>query len=400
MAQKVTAMDIRAATALAGEIENVAEFCRRHQVSRVTFYKWRARFAAEGLAGLQELSRRPVSCPRATDAAAVTAVLACRVELLNAGVDHGPQSIVWTLQRRGVVGVPSRATVARILNRHGLVDPQPRKRPTSANKRFTFSRPNECWQSDWTEWSLADGSVVAIAGTLDDHSRYLAGLQAAAGCGTGALVWSVMLAGITECGIPAMSLTDNGFVYTGRWRGFESAFEANLRTLGTHTINSTPFHPQTCGKIERFWQTLKHWLRARPASATVAELNALLSVFRDFYNRHRPHRALGGTTPAEVFTATEKARPADRPLPAPVFVSRHTVGLTSGNIHIAPYRIGVGLRWAGHQCDVIRDGEHIAIFSGTTLVRELTADPSRYHQPCTPNTRTYRIREPKPTSWV
>lgn len=390
-------MDIRAATALAGEIENVAEFCRRHQISRVTFYKWRARFATEGLAGLQELSRRPVSCPRATDAAVVAAVLRCRVELLDAGLDHGPQSIVWTLLRRGMAAVPSRATVARILNREGMVDPAPRKRPKSATNRFTFNRPNECWQSDWTEWSLADGSAVAIAGTLDDHSRYLTGLQAASGYGTGALVRSVMVAGITECGIPAMSLTDNGFVYTGRWRGYESAFEANLRILGTRTINSAPFHPQTCGKIERFWQTLKKWLHARPASATVEELNDLLQAFRDHYNRHRPHRALRAATPAEVFSATEKARPADRPLPAPVFVSRHTIGHTSGNIHIASYRIGVGLRWAGHECDVIRDGEHIVIFSGTTLVRELTADPSRYHQPCAPKTRTYRTREPKPT---
>lgn len=393
-------MDIRAATALAGEIENVAEFCRRHQISRVTFYKWRARFAAQGLAGLQELSRRPGSCPGATGAEVVAAVLRCRVELQSAGLDYGPQSIVWTLLRRDVEAVPSRATVARILSRFGLVEPQPRKRPKSATIRFTFSRPNQCWQSDWTQFQLADGSPVAIAGSIDDHSRYLTGLRCGPGAGDAELVWSVMVAGIGECGIPSMSLSDNGMVYTGRWHGFESAFEANLRALGTRTINSAPFHPQTCGKIERFWQTLKKWLRACPAPGTVDELNDQLAVFRDHYNHHRPHRALRGATPAEVFSATEKARPADRPLPAPVFVSRHSVGHTSGNIHIAPYRIGVGLRWAGHECDVIRDGEHIAIFSGTTLVRELTADPSRYHQPCAPNTRTYRNREPKPASWV
>jgi transposase InsO family protein len=399
MAQKVTAMDIRAATALAGEIENVAEFCRRHQISRVTFYKWRARFATGGLAGLQELSRRPGSCPQATDSQAVAAVLACRLELAGAGLDHGPQSIVWTLQRRGAA-VPSRATVARILNRHGLVDPQPRKRPKSATKRFTFSRPNECWQSDWTEWHLADGSAAAIAGTLDDHSRYLTGLQAAPGYGTGALVWSVMLAAITECGIPAMSLTDNGFVYTGRWRGFESAFEINLRTLGTRTINSAPFHPQTCGKIERFWQTLKKWLRARPAAGSVEELNDLLAQFRDFYNHHRPHRALRGATPAEVVTTTAKARPAERPLPAPVFVNRQIVAPGSGSISVPPYMVNVGRRWSGHTCDAIRDGQHIVIFSGTTIVRELTADPNHRYQRGQRKPGTHGKREPQPTSWV
>jgi transposase InsO family protein len=398
MAQKVTAMDLRVATACAGQIGNVAAFCREHQISRQTFYKFRRRFGEEGLAGLQDRSRRPMSSPGQTSAAVEEVVLRRRKQLIEQGADHGPQSIVWTLQRDEMPDVPSRSTVWRILKRHGVITPQPHKRPKSATKRFCFTRPNECWQSDWTQWSLADGTAVAIAGSLDDHSRYLAGLGVAIGAGTAELVWSVMLAAITECGVPSMSLTDNGFVYTGRLRAFESAFEANLRALGTRTVNSTPGHPQTCGKIERFWQTLKKWLRARPAPATRAELNELLDQFRDFYNHRRPHRALRGATPAEAFTATAKARPAQRPLPEPIFVSHHTIGNTSGNLHVAPYRIGVGLRWAGHRCDVIRQGDHIAIFSGITLIRELTADPTRYHQPCAPNTRTYRTREPKPAS--
>jgi transposase InsO family protein len=398
MAQKVTAMDIRAATALAGQIENVSAFCRDHQISRQTFYKYRRRFAQHGLAGLQEQSRRPVSSPGQTAAVVEEAVLRKRKQLLEQGLDHGPQSIVWALERDEMPDVPSRATVWRILTRHGAIVPQPQKRPKSATKRFCFIRPNECWQSDWTTWRVADGTAVAIAGTLDDHSRYVPALQAGIGHGTAELVWSVMLDGITECEIPAMSLADNGFVYTGRLQAFEAAFEANLRALGTHTINSTPGHPQTCGKIERFWQTLKKWLRARPAARTLDELSELLAQFRDFYNHHRPHRALRGATPAEAFHTTAKARPADRLLPEPVFVSRHTVSERSGNLHVAPYRIGVGLRWAGHTCDVVRQGTHIAIFSGTTLIRELTADPNRYHQPCAPDTRTYRTREPKPAS--
>jgi transposase InsO family protein len=395
MAQKVTAMDIRAATAYAGQIENVAAFCRREQISRQTFYKYRRRFGEEGLAGFEERSRRPKSSPGQTAAEVEEAVLRKRKQLIEQGRDHGPQSIVWALQREEVA-VPSPATVWRILVRHGAIVAQPQKRPKSATKRFTFSRPNECWQSDWTGWALADGTPVAIAGSLDDHSRYLAGLQAQSGDASGALVWSVILAGITECGVPAMSLTDNGFVYTGKWRGFECSFEANLRALGTTTINSRPFHPQTCGKIERLWQTLKKWLRARPTPATLAELNDLLDQFRAFYNHQRPHRALRGATPAEIFAATGKARPADRPLPAPVLVSRHTVDDKSGRLFVPPYIVNVGLRWAGHVCDTIRDGEHIVVFSGTTLVRELIADPTRRYQPGDKTTRTYRTREPKP----
>jgi len=399
MAQKVTAMDIRVAAACAGQIENVSAFCRGQQISRQTFYKYRNRFRQDGLAGLEEHSRRPKSCPGQTAAEVEEAVLRQRKQLIESGLDHGAQSIVWALEGDDPqVKVPSPATVWRILTRHGVITPQPQKRPKSATKRFCFSRPNECWQSDWTQWRLADGAAVAIAGSIDDHSRYVPGLGAGLGQGTAQLVWSVMLAGITECGVPAMSLTDNGFVYTGRLNAFEADFEANLRALGTHTINSTPSHPQTCGKIERFWQTLKKWLRARPTPSTLDELNELLAQFRDFYNHHRRHRALRGATPAQAFTTAEKARPAAQPLPEPVFVSHHTVDEQSGNLYVAPYRIGVGLRWAGHDCDVIRQGERIAIFSATTLIRELTADPTRYHQRCAPNTRTYRTREPKPPS--
>jgi transposase InsO family protein len=395
MAQKVTAMDIRVAAAYTGQIENVSGYCRDQQISRQSFYKYRRRFGAEGLAGLQDRSRRPNSSPGQTPAAVEEAVVRKRKQLLEQGLDHGPQSIVWALQY-DETPVPSRSTVARILTRHGLIVAQPQKRPKSATKRFCFCRPNECWQSDWTGWSLADGTAVAIAGTLDDHSRYLPALQAGIGHGTADLVWSVMLAGITECGIPAMSLTDNGFVYTGRLNAFEAAFETNLRALGTRTINSTPGHPQTCGKIERFWQTLKKWLRARPAARTLDELNVLLTQFRDYYNHQRPHRALRGATPAEAFTATAKARPADRPLPAPVFITVHTVGEDSGNLFVPPYKVNVGRRWGGHRCHSIRDGDHIVIVSGTTLVREFTADPTRNYQPGDKTTRTYRNREPQP----
>lgn len=395
MAQKVTAMDLRMAATFVGH-ENVAAFCRSQGISRATFYKWRQRFLDGGIDGLREQSRRPLRSPGQTSAEVEEVVLRRRKQLIEQGADHGPQSIQWSLQRQGCIVVPSRATIWRILTRRGAITPQPRKRPKSATKRFVFDRPNGCWQSDWTQWRLADGTVVAIAGSLDDHSRYAVGLAAAPGDGTGELVWSVFLSGIIECGIPSMSLSDNGFMYTGRLRGFESCFEVNLRALGTRAIHSTPRHPQTCGKIERFWQTLKKWLTAHDPATTVTDLNTLLEQFRDFYNRHRPHRALRGATPAEAFTATAKAHPADRPLPAPVLVSYHQVGHDSGNLFVPPYRVNVGRRWSGHWCHSIRDGDHITIFSGNRLVRELTADPTRNYQPGNKSTRTYRNREPQP----
>ena len=384
MAETVAPMDVRMAAACSGAVKDVAAFCREQQISRKTFYKWRDRFAAEGVDGLAERSRRPHRCPAATPPAVEDEIVAIRKELADDGADNGPDSIRLALLARGLPA-PSRATIARILTRRGLVVPAPRKRPRSSLHRFVYARPNECWQSDWTGWQLADRSPVAIAGTLDDHSRLAAGLAAGPGDGDGPLVWSVMADAIGRYGVPQRSLTDNGTCYSMARRGLSASdFETNLRALGCQPITSSPYHPQTCGKIERFWQTLKKWLRAyeaRHGTATdIAELNTRLAIFVEYYNTRRPHRALHGRTPAEVFHATAAARPADRPLPAPVTLHRVVVD-QRGIAQVARQNIHVGTRWRATPVDIIKDGNHVAIFAGNHLVRALDIDPTRHYQP-------------------
>jgi transposase InsO family protein len=384
MAGTVTAVDVRMASACAGAVGNVAAFCRERGISRKTFYKWRARFVADGVGGLAELSRRPHRCPNATPTAIEDEIVRIRKELAGDGVDEGPDSIRTELTRRGFPA-PARATIARVLTRRGLVVPAPRKRPRSARHRFVYARPNECWQSDWTSWHLAGGVSVAIAGTLDDHSRLLVGIGAAAGDGDGALVWSVMTAAIAGYGVPQRSLTDNGLCYSMARRGrSSSAFETNLLALGCQPITSSPYHPQTCGKIERFWQTLKKWLRAHEARhgtpRTVAELNDWLALFADYYNTVRPHRALARRTPAEAYAATTPARPAARPLPAPL-TTHHGLVTPRGIVQVGYHRIHVGCRWRDTPTTAIKDGNRIAIFAGTQLIRALDIDPTRRYQP-------------------
>lgn len=390
MAGSVVAMDVRMAAALAQGVDDVAAFCRAQGISRQSYYKWRKRFEREGLDGLRDRMRRPKTIPNATSVEVEDAIVRARKELADAGRDNGPFSIADRLAADGVSPVPSRATIARILSRRGQVRPQPRKRPRSSYRRFQAARPNEMWQSDWTEWHLteADGTrrPVAIAGTLDDHSRLLVGVAAGCGDGTGELVWAVMAAAIGAYGVPMSSLTDNGLCYTtARRTGMRpAAFEANLAALGCQSIASSPYHPQTCGKIERFWQTLKKWLRAREAThglyGTLAALNRDLAIFAEHYNTRRPHRALNGKTPAAVFAATVKARPAERPLPATTQLYR-THASTGGTVHVGPYDVFIGGRFKELAVTAIRDGNFIAIFAGDTLLRTLTADPTRRYQP-------------------
>lgn len=384
MAGMVAPMDVRMAAACGGAVGDVAAFCRARGISRKTFYKWRARFLDQGIDGLQEGSRRPHRSPGATLAVIEDEVVRRRKQLLEGGLDAGPETIRVMLLADGVAA-PARATIARILVRRGLVVPAPRKRPKSSLHRFAYARPNECWQSDWTGWRLADGSPVAIAGTLDDHSRLLVGIGAGAGDGDGKLVWSVMLAAISRYGVPQRSLTDNGMCYSMARRGLSASdFETNLRALGCQPITSSPYHPQTCGKIERFWQTLKKWLRAyqarHGAAADLAELNTRLAVFAEYYNTRRPHRALHSRTPVEAFTATLVARPADRPLPAPTTVHRVLID-QRGVAQVAHQHIHVGARWRATPVLAIKNGNHVAIFADNHLVRALDIDPHRRYQP-------------------
>jgi transposase InsO family protein len=381
MARKVTAMDVRMASVLPGAVGDVSRFCREQQISRQTYYKWRARYVEEGIDGLQDRSRRPATSPLATPIELEELIVRLRKQLADDGEFNGPETIRERLAATGMAGLPSRATIARILTRRGLVKPQPRKRPRSSYHRFVAARPNEMWQSDWTGWQLANGRPVAIAATIDDHSRLLVGLGACSGDATAELVWSVMSAAIGRYGIPMSSLSDNGMVYNNVHRVGRgpAALEINLRALGCQPIASTPYHPQTCGKIERLWQTLKKWLHAHGPYRTLDALTTELAAFAEHYNTARPHRALNGRTPAAVFAATTHARPAARPLPARTTVHR-THANTAGVVTAGRYFIPIGATFAERPITAIKDGDHIAIFSGTRLIRELDADPTRRYQ--------------------
>lgn len=114
--------------------------------------------------------------------------------------------------------------------------------------------------------------------------------------------------------VPASTLTDNGRVYTTRFaggRGGRTQLEVALRTLHVTQKNSRPNHPTTCGKVERFQQTMKKWLRAQPDQPTsIAELQTLIDTFRRYYNQQRPHRSLPHrATPDAAYQARPKATP-------------------------------------------------------------------------------------------
>jgi transposase InsO family protein len=173
---------------------------------------------------------RPASNPRAVTDEVIAAIVRWREELVEHGLDAGPLTLQWHLSRQGLP-VPSTSTIRRILHHHGLITPEPRKRPKSSYIRFAAAQPNQCWQSDFTHWRLANGSEVEILNWLDDHSRYLLACRAYHRVG-GPDVVASFTDTVNTYGLPASTLTDNGSVYTSRFTHGHNDFELLLHTLG------------------------------------------------------------------------------------------------------------------------------------------------------------------------
>jgi transposase InsO family protein len=377
------------AKAANGEKINVSRVCRETGVSRAAFYVKLARFKAEGSAGLAPRSRAPHSHPTRTAEHVAEAVVRARKELADGGWDHGALSIRWRLldiARSGVhptggpvldlAEVPSRATVHRLLVERGQVTPAPRKRP-HRGRRFVHPAPNAVWQIDGTDLVLADGSEVTVVQIIDDHSRL--DIACHAGLSENAAdVWAALGAGFAAYGHPACVLSDNGAAFSGKRRNWPMVeMERGLAALGITTIVSSIGHPQTCGKNERAHLTLQRWLKARPAPATLAELQSLLDVYRQGYN-HRRHQALDGDTPHQRFHATERARPAG-PAPRIAGQASRTVSAT-GVIRVSGTSIGLGRRHAGATAEVFWQGDRITILIDDAVAASLTLDRSVRYQ--------------------
>jgi len=374
-------------TAVRIEGRRKAEVARDYGVSPRWVYELLKRFDAEGESGLEPRSRRPRTSPHRTSGAMEEEIVELRKELSDQGLDAGAHSIAYHLScRHPEDAIPSVATIWRILSRRGFVTHQPQKRPKSSFIRFEADQPNERWQADVTHWKLADETDVEILNVIDDHSRFLV-----ASCAKTVFKAADVVVTFHEAasahGFPASMLTDNGAVFTAIPRGGLCAIELELAALGIRYIHSTPYHPQTCGKVERFHQTEKKWLAKHGAPVDIGELQAQIDRFGCLYNTVRPHRALGRRTPEEAFCQRPKATPRGSQVAiAPNYrVRKDKVDIT-GVITLRHnsrlHHIGLGRRLTGTRVLVlVADLQVRVLTEDGELLRELTLDPSRDYQP-------------------
>jgi transposase InsO family protein len=373
-------------TAVRVEGRTKAEVARDYGVSPRWVYELCRRFDAVGEAGLEPRSRRPHGSPQQTPVQVEEETVELRKALADKGLDAGAHTIAYHLSKRHGT-TPSVATIWRILSRRGFVTPQPQKRPKSSFIRFEAEMPNERWQADTTHWKLAGGVEVEILNVIDDHSRFLVASDARVVFKAADVVATFHLAAAAH-GFPASLLTDNGAVFTAGPRGGGMcAIELETATLGIRHVRSTPYHPQTCGKVERFHQTEKKWLAKQDAAASLPELQSDLDRFRDYYNAVRPHRSIGRRTPAEAYGARPRATPA---LPGLQIPSHYRVRKdridSCGKLTIRHnsrlHHIGLGRRFKGARVLVLVRDLHVRVITEEgELLRELTLDLTRDYQP-------------------
>ena len=380
-------------TALFVEHQTPTEVAARYGVHRAWVYKLKARYQAEGEAAFEPRSRRPKTSPTAIPADVVELIVRLRKQLAEQGLDAGPDTIAWHLRHHHQRTVAV-STISRYLSRLGLVVPAPNKRPKASYIRFEADQPNQTWQADFTHYRLTTpdgrpGAEAEILSWIDDHSRYALSVTAHHRV-TGPIVLAAFRRTCSTYGVPASTLTDNGMVFTTRYsggRGGRNGFETELHRLGVMQKNSRPNHPTTCGKVERFQQTLKKWLAAQPVQpTTLAELQALLDQFVEAYNHHRPHRSLPHqATPATAYAARPTAAPGDRSRDTHDRVRTDRID-SAGKVTLRHggrlHSIGIGRTHARTRVLILVQDLHIRIVNAATgeLLRELTLNPTKRYQ--------------------
>lgn len=330
------------------------DLCALYGISRVTGYKWLERANASGLDFLQELSRRPHTCPHATPP-----VLQAR--LLEARRRHptwGPRKLLALMHRQErrqgtAFAWPARSTVAELLRRNGLSAPRRRRarRGHPGRPLTPMTAPNVIWTADYKgQFRLGDGSYCYPLTVQDGFSRYLLACRGLTGTTT-VECRPVFERLFQEYGLPEILRTDNGVPFATGALGRLSQLSVWWIRLGIYPELIEPAHPEQNGRHERMHRTLKR-ATARPPSPTRRRQQERFELFRDEYNAVRPHEALSDATPASLYTRSPRPYPST--LPSVEYPPHFETRLVSAN---------GGMRWIKGWVNVshVLAGEYVGL---------------------------------------
>lgn len=284
---------------------NMSALCREYGISRETGHKWVKRFRRAGYDGLEELSRRPDKTPMSTAEEMVMAVLQAR----EAHPRWGAKKLVLLLARKHGEQTPSRATVERVLKRFGLVRKRRRRPALNVVERaphVVASEPNDVWTVDFKGWwRTRDGARCEPLTVRDAFSRFVLAATILAGTSM-QRVRSEFERLFRKYGIPRAIQCDNGTPFVSVLaRGGLTQLSSWWVALGIRIVRSRPGCPQDNGGHERMHRDVKADVELCPELTTQTEQRAL-DRWRQQFNQVRPHEALGGKVPADLY------KPGDR----------------------------------------------------------------------------------------
>lgn len=288
---------------------NVRELCRRFGVSPTTGYKWLERYQREGLAGLEERSRRPKVSPGRTPAAIEAKVLEIRERSNNV---WGGRKIRRTLEDRGETGIPVASTITEILRRHDRLTTAGSKEHPGPWERFERGSPNELWQMDFKGHFATHSGRCHPLTALDDHSRYNLVLSA---CGNeqSQTVRGQLEEAFRRYGLPLAMLMDGGPPWSDPGGEAHTRLSVWLMRLGIRVLHGRPRHPQTQGKEERFHRTLKAEVLNGRSFRDLGDCQRAFDEWRARYNHERPHEALCMATPGQRYRPSSRCLPTALP---------------------------------------------------------------------------------------
>ena len=331
------------------EGEQMAQLCREFGISRKTGYKIFERYKNCGLRGLTDRSRRPYRQSNRLPEQLESVIVRLRREQPS----WGAPKIREKLRRlHPDLPVPAISTVHAVLDRHDLVQRPGRRRYKAQGTGLSQpSQPNDLWCADFKgEFMLADRRYCYPLTITDSASRYLLCCDALATTRE-AFAFTVFERVFQECGLPIAIRTDNGVPFASRSALFGlSKLSVWWLRLGIGIERIQPGHPQQNGRHERMHLTLKKEA-TKPPSSNFLQQQARFDTFQQYYNRERPHQALGMLCPAEIY------QPSPRPyrglLDLDYPLHDRTVTVTScGRICIGRRKINLSTVFAGQKVGI------------------------------------------------
>lgn len=284
--------------------DKMAVVCREFGISRKTGYKMFSRYKDFGLRGLEDRAKSPYRHPNKLPFQVEKAILRIKQDHDSWGAPKIREKLI---KEYPVISPPAASTIHAVLDRHGLVKRRRRRRYKAKGTGLSNARsPNALWCADYKGQFLLGNHKYCYPLTITDYrSRYLLaceGLESTKSAGA----FPVFERVFREFGLPAAIRTDNGVPFASSHALFGlSKLSVWWIRLGIGIERIKPGNPQQNGRHERMHLTLKKEA-TKPARYNFLQQQDRFDEFIEVYNNERPHQALGGQYPAEVYTPSAR----------------------------------------------------------------------------------------------